>query len=114
MVVIVVTIVFMVNSSFLLCRHYYGLSGPCSHRGFMAVILVILVILAIADNGVIVVMVILVIEILALIVVIRDLQIRGRGRDKVFRVFLKSIHPAKFHFTFFTPEKLTLIFIEMG
>lgn len=82
-----VIIVFMVNSSFLLCRHYYGLSGPCSRRGFMAVILVILVILVIADNGVIVVMVILVIEILALIVVIRDLQIRGQGRDIKFFVY---------------------------
>lgn len=76
----------------------------------MAVILVILVILVIADNWVIVVMVILVIEILALIVVIRDLQIRGRGRDISFRVLLRSIHPGKLHFTFFTPEKLTLLF----
>ena len=67
----------------MLCRHYYGLSG----RGFMAVVLVILVILVIADNGVIVVMVILVIEILALIVVIRDLPIRGQGRDIKFFVY---------------------------
>ena len=80
----------------------------------MAVILVILVILVIADNGVIVVMVILIIEILALIVVIRDLQIRGRGRDICFSRIVKYT-PRKASFYFFYTRKInTFILIEGG
>ena len=78
----------------------------------MAVILVILVILVIADNEV---MVILVIEILALIVVIRDLQIRGRGRDISFSRIVKKYTPRKASFYFFYTRKInTFILIEGG
>ena len=81
----------------------------------MAVILVILVILVIADNWVIVVMVILVIEILALIVVIRDLQIRGRGRDISFSRIVKKYTPRKASLYFFYTRKInTFILIEGG